>query len=279
MARPAPVRRLLDRQGQVDLVVEGDAVVAGPGDLRFLLPGAVDRARPQLGEPEPAALVEPQRVDVVVGRGEPDFTAVEVPRGAGRGLDEQRPDADPALDRVERDDLQGVPDQLVGEKADDAAGPFGYESGQLSRAEYGAVDGDVLGPPEFRDEPGEHRAVALADRSDRDLRLVHPAIMRARSRPRPGCGAGRYYGRGDRGGYNARRWATAGHDRSTSSRPAYDGVHLRHPGLRHLPPPREGGAASRGGGPAAGRPVHGRPGQDRGRGPAQRRRPDGGGHA
>ena len=132
--RPAPARQRLDQQGQVDFVVEGDAVVAGPRDLRLLLPGTVDRARPQLGEPEPAALVEPQRVDVVVGGGEPDLAAAEVPRGAGRGLDEQRPDADPALDRVERDDLQHVPDQLVGEQADDAAGPFGDESGQLSRA-------------------------------------------------------------------------------------------------------------------------------------------------
>src|SRR5579859_585843 len=118
----------LDEQGEVDLVVEGDAVVAGPRDLRLLLPGTVDRARPQLGEPEPAALVEPQRVDVVVGGGEPDLVTAEVARGAGRGLDEQRPDAGPALDRIERDDLQHVPDQLVGEEADDTPGPFGDES-------------------------------------------------------------------------------------------------------------------------------------------------------
>jgi hypothetical protein len=60
----------LDAQGEVDFVVQRDAVVAGPRDLRLLLPGAVDRARPQLGQPEPAALVEPERVDVVVGGGE-----------------------------------------------------------------------------------------------------------------------------------------------------------------------------------------------------------------
>ena len=56
----------LDAQGEVDLVVQRDAVVAGPRDLRLLLPGTVDRARPQFGQPEPAALVEPERVDVVV---------------------------------------------------------------------------------------------------------------------------------------------------------------------------------------------------------------------
>ena len=74
----------LESQGEVDLVVQRDAVVAGPRDLGLLLPGPVDRARPQLGEPEPAALVEAERVDVVVGGGEPDLAAAVVPRRAGR---------------------------------------------------------------------------------------------------------------------------------------------------------------------------------------------------
>jgi hypothetical protein len=72
----------LDAQGEVDFVVQRDAVVAGPRDLRLLLAGKVDRARPQLGQPEPAALVEPERVDVVVGGGEPDLAAAEAPRRA-----------------------------------------------------------------------------------------------------------------------------------------------------------------------------------------------------
>jgi len=100
-----------------------------------------------------------------------------VPRRAGRGLDEQGPDADPALDGVERDDLEHVPHQLVGEQPDHPAGPFGDESGQLGGPQHGTVHGDELSPPEFGDEPGEHGAVTLADRSDPDLRLVHPAIM------------------------------------------------------------------------------------------------------
>jgi hypothetical protein len=103
-ARRRGARPGSDPQGEVDLVVQRDAVVADPRDLRLLLPGPVDRARPQLGQPEPAALVEPERVDVVVGGGEPDLAAAEVPGGAGRGLDEQGPDAGPALDRVQRDD-------------------------------------------------------------------------------------------------------------------------------------------------------------------------------
>src|SRR5271166_6613240 len=68
----------LDLPGEVDLVVKRDAVVADPGDLGFLLAGLVDRAGPELGQPEAAALVEAERVDVVVGGGEPD------PRQANR---------------------------------------------------------------------------------------------------------------------------------------------------------------------------------------------------
>src|SRR5260370_3915107 len=63
--------RELYPQREVDLVVQRDAVVSDPRDLGFLLPGPVDRARSQLGEPEPAALVEAERVDVVVRRGAP----------------------------------------------------------------------------------------------------------------------------------------------------------------------------------------------------------------
>ena len=151
-------RACLDPQREVDLVVQRDAVVADPRDLGLLLPGAVDRARPQLGEPEPAALVETERVNVVVGGGEPDLAAAEVPRRARRGVDEQGPDADPALDGVERDDLEHVAHQLVGEQADHPAGPFGDEPGQLGGPQHGAVHGDQFRPPQFGDEPGEHRA-------------------------------------------------------------------------------------------------------------------------
>ena len=173
------VLRALDAQGEVDFVVQRDAVVAGPRDLRLLQPGAVDRTRPQLGQPEPAALVEPERVDVVVGGGEPDLAAAEAPRRARRGLDEHGSDADPALDGVQRDDLQYLPLHLVGEQADDPPGPFGDEPGQFGGPQHAAVHGDEFGTPQLGDEPGEHRAVALTDRSDPDLRLVHPANYEA----------------------------------------------------------------------------------------------------
>src|SRR6185437_9160808 len=169
----------LDAQGEVDFVVQRDAVVAGPRDLRLLQPGTVDRARPQLGQPEPAALVEPERVDVVVGGGEPDLAAAEAPRCARRGLDEHGPDADPALDGVERDDLQYLPLHLVGEQADDPPGPFGDEPGQFGGPQHAAVHGDEFGTPQLGDEPGEHRAVAVADRPDGDLRLAHDANYEA----------------------------------------------------------------------------------------------------
>jgi len=167
----------LDAQREVDLVMQRDAVVADARDLRLLLPGPVDRARPQLGEPEPAALVEAQRVDVVVGGGKPDLAAAGVARRVGRGVDEHGPDADPALDGVERDDLEHVPHHLVGEQADDAAGSFGHEPGHLGGPQHRIVHGDELGPPELGDEPGEHGPIAVVDRPDPDLRVVHDAIM------------------------------------------------------------------------------------------------------
>ena len=75
------------------------------------------------------------------------------------------------------------------------------------------------------------------------------------------------------------RWAAAGDDSATSSRPSHGGVHLHHPGLRHLPPARTGGAAGRAGRAPARRTGPGRAGQDRAGGADQRRRPDGGGRA
>jgi hypothetical protein len=39
------------------------------------------------------------------------------------------------------------------------------------------MHGDQFRPPQFGDEPGEHGAVALVNRSDPDFRLVHHAIM------------------------------------------------------------------------------------------------------
>jgi len=57
-------------------------------------------------------------------------------------------------------------------------GAFGDEPGQLGGPQHAAVHGDEFGTPQLGDEPGEHRAVALTDRSDPDLRLAHPPIMR-----------------------------------------------------------------------------------------------------
>src|SRR6516162_8944366 len=117
--------------GEVDLVVKRDAVVTDPGNLRLALPGLVDGAGPEFGQPEAAALVEAERVDVVVGGGEPDLAAAEQPRLAHGGLDEHGPDPSPAVDGVERDDLQAGAGQLVGEEPDHPAGPFGDEAAQL----------------------------------------------------------------------------------------------------------------------------------------------------
>ena len=52
--------------------------------------------------------------------------------------------------------------------------------GELGGPQDVTVHGDQLGAPQLGDEPREHGPVALADRPDRDLRLVHPVIMQPR---------------------------------------------------------------------------------------------------
>src|SRR5260370_18976711 len=108
--------------------MERDAVVAGPGDLRLALPGLVDRGGPELGHPEAAALVEAERVDVVVGGGEADLVAAEASRLAHGGLDEHGPDPGAAVGGVEGDDLGPCAGQLVGEQPRHPAGPFARET-------------------------------------------------------------------------------------------------------------------------------------------------------
>ncbi len=66
---------------QLQLVPQRDPVVADLRDLRLeRLPGLVDRAGTQRRQPEPAPLVEPQGVDVVVRRDHPQ-TVAAVARG------------------------------------------------------------------------------------------------------------------------------------------------------------------------------------------------------
>jgi hypothetical protein len=96
--------------------VQRYAVLAGLRDLGLHLPRPVDRSGAQLGEPEPAALVETERVHVVVRGGEPYLAAAVAARRADRGLDEQRSDPGAAVDGVEGDDLEHVADDLVGQQ-------------------------------------------------------------------------------------------------------------------------------------------------------------------
>src|SRR5204862_7501285 len=101
------------------------------------------------------------------------------PLRARCGSDQQRPGPDTAQDGVVRADLQYRPLKLEGAPADAPPGPFGDEPGQFGGPQHAAVRGDEFGTPQLGDEPGEHRAVALTDRSDPDLRLVHPANYEA----------------------------------------------------------------------------------------------------
>src|ERR1700689_3730099 len=100
------------------------------------------------------------------------------------------------------------------------------------------MHGHDLGSPELGDEPGEHGPIALVDRSDRDLRLVHPVIMQAaRVRERLEA-AGSAAAAGSRPGYIAgtgrdvitpARWAGGIHACTESLRAPHGGVHLHPP--------------------------------------------------
>src|SRR5580693_7953149 len=173
------VWRGLDGEGEVYLVVERDSVAADGGDRGFFLAGAVDRAGAKLREAESATLVEAERVDVVVGGGEADLPTAAPARLADGRLDEQGSDPDTTLDGVERDYLQHVARDVIGKQPGQAAGSLGDEAGQLGGLEDGAVHGHGLRSPQLGDQPGQHRAVALADRPDPDPRLLHPVIIPA----------------------------------------------------------------------------------------------------
>src|SRR5207302_7672775 len=107
--RPAPSRNPAgssDRALEFELVTQRDAVGADRGDQRLEPARLVQRVTAQGGEVERPALVEAQRVEVVVGRGEQDPYAAVFAGGAQRGLQEQRTDACRPAERVDRDDLQ-----------------------------------------------------------------------------------------------------------------------------------------------------------------------------
>src|SRR5947208_3719792 len=84
---------LLDGAGEVDFIAEGNPEIPGARNLRLEPAGAVHRARADGGEPEATALVEAERPDVVVGRGEHHLVAAKaLGLGADR-LDEHRANA------------------------------------------------------------------------------------------------------------------------------------------------------------------------------------------
>ena len=74
--RPPAQVIVLSARARLELVAQRDPVVADRRDLGLQRrPALVDRARVQRGEAEPAALVEAQRVDVVVGGDQPQARA------------------------------------------------------------------------------------------------------------------------------------------------------------------------------------------------------------
>jgi hypothetical protein len=95
---------------ELQLVADRDAEFTG-GGYRWLeaCAAAIDGARMEPHEVEAAALVEAERIEVVVGRDQPQAPGVAASSDA-LGLGEERAaDALPAIDGVEREDLHLIP--------------------------------------------------------------------------------------------------------------------------------------------------------------------------
>src|SRR2546426_3430197 len=109
MDRPArprhPTARPLRHAFQLDLVHEGDPVISHRADAGLEPPGLRDRIAMHRDEAEPPALIEAQRVEVVVARDEPDPPDSRLFRPRDQRVDERGPRALEAGEGVERQDL------------------------------------------------------------------------------------------------------------------------------------------------------------------------------
>src|SRR6201999_2493704 len=88
--------------GEVDFVTKRNAEITDTGNFWLALAGAVHRSRADGGQPEAAPLVEAERPDVVVGRGQRDVLAAEAPGLGADRLDQQGADALVLVQGVDR---------------------------------------------------------------------------------------------------------------------------------------------------------------------------------
>nr|WP_235032459.1 hypothetical protein [Actinacidiphila yanglinensis] len=99
--------------------MQGDAVLAAQRDGRLHRSRLVHRPGGDIDDPQPTALVEPQRVQVVVRGDQPDASHAGLPGDPGGSGQQGTADAPAPHDRVQRHDLQFLVRDGVGEQADD----------------------------------------------------------------------------------------------------------------------------------------------------------------
>jgi hypothetical protein len=147
-----------------------------------LQPRPVHRAWPQRGQPEAAALVEAQRADVVVRGGQRDLAAATALGLGANRLNEHRPDPGIQVEGVDRDDLKDARPHVEGDQPGDAARAFGDETGQGGGIEDAIVHDHLGRTPQLGGQPLDRGAVAVLNRPDRHLLLLHRTIIPQRRR-------------------------------------------------------------------------------------------------
>src|SRR5215469_11274994 len=162
---------------EIYFVTERNTEITGVRNFWLPQPRPVHRAWPQRRKLEPPALVEPQRRDVVVRRGQRDLVAAAALGLRADRLDEQRADPGELVKRVDRDDLQDPRAHIEGDQPGDAPAALGDEAGQSGGIEDAVVHDHLRGAPELGREPLDGRPVGLLDRPDRYVQIVHRFII------------------------------------------------------------------------------------------------------
>jgi hypothetical protein len=111
-------------------------------------------------QPHPVAQVEPQRVDVVVGRDEPHPPAPGRTGDRHDRLQQRGTDAAAPYGGVDRHHLAGVAGNVVGQQAHHVAAQLGDETGQSARVVHATARDDQGSAPRRREDAGGGGCVA-----------------------------------------------------------------------------------------------------------------------
>ena len=117
-------------------------------------------------EPKPAALIEAERVQVVVRGGQPHDPVALLARGSDGRVQQQRPDAGVRRFRVDGDDLAALAVAAVGDVPDDLPFPHGDEAGMARRVHGLVVRHDRFRAPRLDDVPPQRLRVDVGGGAD-----------------------------------------------------------------------------------------------------------------